>query len=142
MKSSSDVRPHVFEAVGNGSYLYRWGIQQVEEAAPAAPSSEGDSEGAPSEGAQPARSWWEYSEVVVWAPVSREKLTAAVLAATWDSDYEAKLVNDYNAAKEGIFGAKTGEEAKKYAERYTAFLSARKALKEQVAADCAALSIA
>jgi hypothetical protein len=73
----------------------------------------------------------------VWATVTREKITSAVIAALWDSDYEAKLVNDYNAAKEGV----VGEEGQKYISRYTAFLAERKSIKEQVSADCETLNI-
>lgn len=126
-----DSKPSVYEANGDGSYTYRWDIKDVP-----APGSMNNAVGADEQKTQ-----WECREVVVWATVTREKLTAAVLGATWDSDYEAKLINDYNAAKEGVFGAKTSDEAKKCTERYTSFLKERKALKEQIANDCAALNI-
>jgi hypothetical protein len=83
------------------------------------------------------RTQWECNEVIVWETVTREKITAAVIAALWPSDYEAKMVNDYNAAKEGVLG----DNGQAYIDRYTAFLAERKAIKEQVAADCAALEI-
>jgi hypothetical protein len=122
MKSNSDVRPPILLDLGDGSYRYRWDIQEVE-----MPAMEGET----------PRTQWECKEVTVWATVTREKITSAVIAALWDSDYEAKLLNDYNAAKEGIFG----EEAQKYIDRYTTFLSERKAIKEQVAVDCETLNI-
>jgi hypothetical protein len=117
-----DTNPAIFEPVGDGSYRYRWDIKEVE-----MPAMEGET----------PRTQWECKEVTVWATVTREKITLAVIAALWDSDYEAKLLNDYNAAKEGIFG----EEAQKYIDRYTQFLNERKAIKEQVATDCETLNI-
>jgi hypothetical protein len=122
MKSNSDVRPPVLQDLGNGSYRYRWDIKKVE-----IPAMEDET----------SRMQWEYKEVTVWATVTREKITATVIAALWNSDCEAKLLNDYNAAKEGIFG----EDAQRYIDRYTAFLSERKAIKEQVNADCETLNI-
>jgi hypothetical protein len=68
--------------------------------------------------------------VVVWATVTREKLTAAVLASLWASEYEAKLINDYNAAKEGVLDDS-------YIRRYTDFLKARRTVKLQVEQDYA-----
>jgi hypothetical protein len=118
-----DTKPAIYEPVGDGSYRYRWDIKEIE-----IPAME-------PEGA--ARTQWECKEVTVWATVTREKITAAVIAALWDSDYEAKLLNDYNAAKEGIFG----EDGQKYIDRYITFLSERKAIKEQVNADCETLNI-
>jgi hypothetical protein len=123
MKSNSDVKPPVLQDLGDGSYRYRWDIKEVE-----IPAME-------PKGA--ARTQWECKEVTVWDTVTREKITSAVIAALWDSDYEAKLLNDYNAAKEGIFG----EDAQKYIDRYTTFLSERKAIKEQVGLDCETLNI-
>jgi hypothetical protein len=122
MKSNSDVRPPVLQDLGDGSFRYRWDIQEVE-----MPAMEGET----------PRTQWECKEVTVWATVTREKITAAVIAALWDSDYEAKLLNDYNAAKEEIFG----EDAQKYIDRYTTFLNERKTIKEQVATDCETLNI-
>jgi hypothetical protein len=80
--------------------------------------------------------------VVVWATVTRAKLTATVLGSLWNSDDEAKLVNDYNAAKEGVFGSESGEEAQKYIGRYKDFLGERKSIKDMIAEDCKTLNIA
>jgi hypothetical protein len=116
-----DSKPSTYEANGDGSFTYRWDIKEVQK-------TEDDS-------AEPNTSW-ECREVIAWATVTREKLTASVLASLWSSDYEAKLINDYNAAKSGVFGKETGDEAKKYIGRYMAFLEERKLIKEQITADC------
>ena len=122
-----DTKPLDFEAVGNGSFRYRWDIR--EEQAPK--MNEEDSE----------RVQYSCNEVVVWAPVTSNRITQAVISAMWESDYEQKLVNEFNAANLGVYGAKTGEEAKARIEAYKAFLTERNALKAQVDADCKELGI-
>ena len=110
-----DFKPSVYEANGDGSYTYRWDIKEVQTASG-------------TDGVEEQKTQWECNEVVVWATVTREKLMAAVLASLWSSDYEAKLVNDYNAAREGVLG-------ETYIQRYKDFLAERKAVKEQVEQD-------
>ena len=123
-----DAKPKKFEPVGNGSYLYRWDIQ--EEQAPKM-NEEDTAE----------RVQYSCNEVTVWAPVTSNKITQAVIGAMWDSDYEQKLLNEYNAANLGVYGAKTSEEAKARIEAYKAFLTERNTLKAQVDADCEELGI-
>jgi hypothetical protein len=127
-----DSKPSVYEANGDGSFTYRWNFREVQPAVSSETSEEQ---------AQEQKTSWECNEVVVWATVTREKLTAAVLASLWSSDYEAKLINDYNAANSGVFGKKTEDEAKKYIDRYMEFLKERKSVKEQVSADCKEIQI-
>lgn len=117
-------KPSIYEANGDGSYTYRWNIKEA--------SANGETE-------EPVN--WTCDEVIVWATVTRAKIVSTVLASKWDSEYESKLVNDYNAASNGVFGKKTDAEAKKYIDRYVDFLKERKSLKEQVNADCDALNI-
>jgi hypothetical protein len=124
-----DSKPSMYEANGDGSFTYRWNIREVL------------SQVTGENGEQEQKKSWECNETVVWATVTREKLVSAVLSSVWDKDYEAKLVNDYNAAKAGVFGEETGDEAQKYINRYVAFLGERKALKEMVNVDCEALQI-
>lgn len=125
-----DVKPSVFEANNNGSYTYRWDIRQVEIPA------ESDTQ---HERASTVK--WECDEVIVWGTVTRNKITETVVTTLWPRDYEKKLINDYNAAKEGVFGDVAGQEARKYIEAYKAFLTARKDIKEQIDADCNTLQI-
>ena len=126
-RTYSDTRPLNFEAGGDRSYLYRWDIR--EEQAPK--MNEEDSE----------RVQYSCNEVRVWAPVTSNRITQAVISAMWESGYEQKLVNEFNAANLGVYGAKTGEEAKARIEAYKAFLTERNALKAQVDADCKELGI-
>jgi len=125
-----DNKPAVFEAVGNGSYHYRYNIVEV---APETPKGESEE--------QEQKAHWECEEVTVWAPVTANKITEAVLKGRWSVDREQKLANEYNAANLGLYGAKTSDEAKAKIEAYKTFLEERAALKTQVDADCAELGI-
>ena len=124
MQAFYDHKPSVLEAVGNGSYIYRWDIVEVEQ-----PAHE--------EGGEPTTQW-KCQEVTVWSPATSNKITEAVIGELWDSNYEQKLVNEYNAAQLGVYdeapaAAKTAA--------YKAFLTERNAVKAQVDADCAELGI-
>jgi hypothetical protein len=124
MQAFYDHKPSVLEAVGNGSYKYRWDIVEMEQ-----PAHE--------EGGEPTTQW-KCQEVTVWAPVTSNKITEAVISELWDSNYEQKLVNEYNAAQLGVYDEATA--ATKVA-AYKAFLTERNAVKTQVDADCAELGI-
>lgn len=122
MQAFYDSKPPTWEAVGNGSYLYRWNIAK----------SERESEN------EEKQEQWQCEEVTVWPPVSSNKITQAVISEKWDSDYEQKLVNEYNGAQMGIYGE---DEAQAITAKYKAFLEARAKLKAQVDADCEVLNI-
>ena len=124
MQAFYDHKPSVLEAVGNGSYKYRWDIVEMEQTAH-------------EEGGEPTTQW-KCQEVTVWAPVTSNKITEAVISELWDSNYEQKLVNEYNAAQLGVYDEETA--AAKVA-AYKAFLTERNAVKTQVDADCAELGI-
>lgn len=124
MQAFYDHKPSVLEAVGNGSYKYRWDIVEMEQ-----PAHE--------EGGEPTTQW-KCQEVTVWAPVTSNKITEAVISELWDSNYEQKLVNEYNAAQLGVYDEETA--AAKVA-AYKVFLTERNAVKTQVDADCAELGI-
>ena len=130
-----DNKPSVLEAVGNGSYKYRFDIT---EKTPETVTRSSDDSNA-QEGEQ--RTQWQCQEVTVWSPVTSNKITEAVITEVCDHNYEQKLVNEYNAAQLGLYGSKTGEEAKKHIAAYTEYLDTRAALKAQVDADCVKLGI-
>ena len=127
MKALYDQKPLNYEIVGNGSSYYRWNI--VEMQVPASQSGE------------ETVTKWVCDEVIVWNTISCEKITQAVITEVWPANTERKLANDYNAAKEGIFGSVTGVDAKAYIQAYKDFLIERKALKDQITADCIELGI-
>lgn len=119
MKAYYDNQPSKFEAVGNGSVVYRYNIEEVE-----APATQ--------EGEQP-RTQWACDEVTVWNPLTKKKVVAAVIADRWEESHELKLSNEFNSVTLGLI---TGEEAAAIREAYTAFLTERRMLKTAVEADC------
>ena len=119
----SDKQPLKLEAVGNGSYLYHYNIEEVDR-----PAQEGEAAG----------KQWQYEEVTVWAPITANKITEKVLTSRWDANYEQKLVNEYNSAQMGLLSE---EDAVRKTEAYKAFLTERNRLKAQVDSDCAELGI-
>lgn len=119
-KAYYDTRPAPIEAVGDGSYRYRWAIEEV--TMPGTPDR------------QQAILWACY-EVTVWGRLDPDTILRAAIAARWGTDAEAKLLNDFNAAQIGLFGSAKSAEAAKYIDRYKEFLDERKALKEQVEND-------
>lgn len=130
MQAFYDNQPKKLEAVGNGSFRYRYNIRE-EKPVQASENSETAQEAQ----AQPQ---WVCEEVTVWAPLSANKITEKVLTERWDGNYEQKLVNEYNSAQMGLLSE---EEAAARIEAYRAFLTERTALKSQVDADCAELGI-
>ena len=122
-----DNKPSIFEANGDGSYTYRWNIKEVEIAAG------GESEETATN--------WECEEVIVWGTVTSDKLTEAVIGKMCPVGREQKLINEFNAANLGVYGAKTSTAAQEKIAAYKSFLTERDALKAQVDADCATLKI-
>lgn len=129
-----DNKPSVLEAVGNGSFKYRFDIT---EKTPEAAATSSDDSSAQEE----HKTQWQCQEVIVWSPVTSNKITEAVITEVCDHNYEQKLVNEYNAAQLGLYGTKTSDEAKKHIAAYTEYLNTRATLKAQVDADCAELGI-
>lgn len=126
-----DNQPTKLEAVGNGSYVYRFNIQKVEKPAAAETTELADTD------ESSVQEQWQCEEVTVWSPLSSNKITEAVITEKWDNNQEQKLVNEFNAANLGMIGgAKSSEEAKAKIEAYKAYLSERATLKAQVDADC------
>lgn len=135
-RSYYDAKPSKFEAVGNGSYIYRWDIQEEET------QMQVMAEGEEQPVADLTHTQYSCYEVVVWAPISSNKITEAAIRSMWDANYEQKLINEYNAANLGIYGgSKTSDEAKEKISAYKDFLAERSALKSQIDADCTDLNI-
>ena len=124
MKTHSDHELQRLEAVGNGSYLYRWDIHAEKQEQPSE-----DGEGVTT------RLVWVAEEVTVWMPLTPNRITAAVITEAFPSDYEQKLLNEYNASNLGMIPDK--EETEKRRKAYTDFLRRRAALKKEIDAFCA-----
>lgn len=122
MNTIYDNQPEVLGALGNGAYRYRWNISEVEMEI----------------GHDEVAKKWQCEEVTVWPTLTANKITKAVISEIWPSDYEQKLVNEYNAAQLGVYDEDT---AMKKVEQYRAFLVERNRIKAQVDKDCEALGI-
>lgn len=124
-----DNKPLKFEAIGNGSYFYRWDIREETVLRDFMK---------PEQLAEHFRRQYSCYEVIVWATVTSDKITEAVISALWPQSYEQKLINEYNSAKLGIYG---NEEANEKIATYKQFLEDRAALKSQMDADFEELNI-
>lgn len=122
-----DHEPVKYEPIGNGSYFYRWDIKEehIE----------------PEEGSEEPAVQWSSEEVVVWAPITANKITQAVIEQIWAVGYEQKLINEYNGAKMGLYGDPDGEEAQAKIDQYLTFLIERGKIKAQIDKDCEDLNI-
>ena len=121
-----DNRPSILEKVGDGSYRYRWNITEVE-----IPKHM-------MEDNQETSTQWSCDEVIIFAPLSPNKITKKVIAELWDSNYEQKLLNEYNASTLGMYDEET---ATNKINKYKDFLRQREAIKHQIDEDCKTLNI-
>ena len=122
MKTYSDNKPKVFEPVGDGNFRYNYNIKEIEV----------DRLDIIDNKSITKQTQWEYDNVIIYLPIDKDKITRAVITNTWDSDYENKLINDYNAISLGVFSE---QEANEKLERYREFLNQRKELKEMITQD-------
>ena len=132
MKAFYSQKPKVLEAVGNGSYLYRYNI--TEEQTEATEQTEQTEQAEQTE----QQTQWSCEEVTVWAPLSANKITEKVLTEKWDNNYEQKLVNEYNAA---VMGMLSEDVAQKRKDAYMTFIQDRTILKTQIDNDCKEIGI-
>lgn len=121
MKTYSDNKPKVFEPIGYGSFRYNYNIKEIEVDRFDIIDNENKT--------NIKQTQWEYDNVIIYLPIDKNKITKAVITNTWDSDYENKLINDYN---EISLGNLTEEEINKRTNNYITFLQERKRLKEMI----------
>ena len=124
MKTYSYNKPEVFEPVGDGGFRYNYNIKEIEVDRFDIIDNENET--------NIKQTQWEYDNVIIYPPIDKDKITRAVITNTWDSDYENKLINDYNAIPLGVFSE---QEANEKLERYRGFLNQRKKLKEMINQD-------
>ena len=121
MKTYSDNKPKVFEPIANGSFRYNYNIKEIEVDRFDIINNENE--------INIKQIQWEYDNVIIYLPIDKDKITKAVIANTWNIDYENKLINDYN---EISLGNLTEEEIDKRTNNYITFLQERKRLKEMI----------
>ena len=120
MKNNSTIKPIILENIGNGSYRYNYNIKEIEFEDIVFVDDVETIE---------KQIRWEYDSVIIYLPIDKDKITRAVITNTWNSDYENKLINDYN---EISLGNLTEEEIDKRTNNYITFLQERKRLKEMI----------
>ena len=123
-----DNKPSVLEAVGNGSFKYRFDITEKTTEATATSSDDSSAQ-------EEQKTQWQCQEVTVWMPLTPNRITAAVITEAFPADYEQKLLNEYNAANLGMIPDK--EETEKRRQAYTDFLRRRAELKKEIDDFCA-----
>ena len=111
-KIQASERPNTFESVGNGSVRYRFNVEEQTN--------------------EDGNATYLYDEVIVWQPFTANDVTKAVIEHLWPASYEQKLLNEYNAAKLGVYDA---DKASQKIEEYKSFLEQREAVKEKVDKD-------
>lgn len=121
MKTYSDNKPEVFEPIGDGGFRYNYNIKEVEVDRFNIINNENET--------NIKQTQWEYDNVIIYLPIDKDKITKAVIANTWNINYENKLINDYN---EISLGNLTEEEINKRTNNYIIFLQERKRLKEMI----------
>lgn len=121
MKTYSDNKPEIFEPIGDGGFRYNYNIKEIEVNRFDIIDNENKT--------NIKEIQWEYDSVIIYLPINKDKITRSVITNTWDSDYENKLINDYN---EISLGNLTKEEIDKRTNNYITFLQERKRLKEMI----------
>lgn len=121
MKTYSDNKPEIFESIGDGGYRYNYNIKEIEVDRFDIIDNENET--------NIKQTQWEYDNVIIYLPIDKNKITKAVIANTWNINYENKLINDYN---EISLGNLTEEEIDKRTNNYITFLQERKRLKEMI----------
>lgn len=127
MKVNYDQKPSTVEAVGDGSIRFRYAVNTAINPAYDVAGHDADS-----------RTAWQCEEVIVWPPLTSNKVLAAAIADRWPQDREQKLVNDYNSAQLGLLDESSKQQA---VQNYTQFLNARTELKQEIEALCTAEGI-
>ena len=121
MKTYSDNKPKVFEHIGDGGFRYNYNIKKIEVNRFDIIDEENET--------NIKQTQWEYDNVIIYSPIDKNKITKAVIANTWNIDYENKLINDYNEINLRNI---TEEEIDKRTDNYITFLQERKRLKEMI----------
>ena len=121
MKTYSNNKPEIFEAIGDGGFRYNYNIKEIEVDKFDIIDEENET--------NIKQTQWEYDNVIVYLPIDKDKIIKAVIVNTWNINYENKLINDYN---EISLGTLTKKEINKRTNNYITFLQERKRLKEMI----------
>ena len=76
---------------------------------------------------------WSATVIPAFEPLTQNKFIESAMSLIYGNDYEDKLINEYNAANLGIYDEET---SRSMTERYKAFLTNRKAMKQEIERIC------
>lgn len=76
---------------------------------------------------------WSATVIPAFEPLTQNKFIESAMSLIYGNDYEDKLINEYNAANLGIYDEET---SRAMTERYKAFLTNRKAMKQEIERIC------
>lgn len=113
LRAYYDNRPLSIEAVGDGTHLYRWDIEEC---------NNND------------HIQYVCNEVHIVNGVKSNHVIESVLTELYGNNVEAKLINEYNSAVAGILD-------ESYKNLYIDYLNERKRIKAQIEKDCAEFNI-
>lgn len=114
-------KPEIFEKIKEEAIRYRWDINPVSFYRE-----------------EKEESGYMFEEVIVYSPISANKVFEKVITSLYPENYEHKLINEYNAAQLGLYEEPIAAEC---IQAYKDFLIKRNQLKTQVDQDCAKYNI-
>ena len=112
MKAIYDSAPDAIQENVDGSVYFRWDVEQI--------SVEFESK---------TETKYKCNEVLIYNPLTRNKITETVIEEIYPNSVEKKLINDYIAAKDGLLGADR-------IDAYKSFLTERDRLKSIIKDEC------
>lgn len=112
-------KPEKLQKIKNNKYFYRWNITQE------SISHEKDSTSVIQ---------YKCNEIIFYGQPNSNIILEEAIKSLWDNDFEKKMINDYNSAKEGLLD-------EKYIQKYKDFLNKRAELKNIIVSDCLELGI-
>lgn len=118
MTSQGQLKPLAYEVIDNARVIYRLHIQDVTK--------------------QERERSYQWDEIEIYQPISKDKITEAVIEMFYPKDIENKLINNYNGAKLNFFDEDTNA---KYIQEYQDFLLDRQEIKQKIKEDCSTFGI-
>lgn len=121
MRTSSDIRPAVILALGNGAYHYNYNITERTEKDPET---------------EQEKTIYDCDTVKIWGEPTYEKIAKAVIREKLDETAEFAIINEYYAGVLGVTTDSTEKAAAKQA--YKEYLEYVVSVKAMIKADLAA----
>lgn len=118
MKTTYGKKPERIASVGNGSYYYHWNITEEIVDTPNMTNTIPDE-----------KTQWTCNRITTWSPLTKAKITEAVIAELYGDGAEAKLINNFNAANADILPPEKKQP-------YLDYLNQRKVLKVDITTVC------